>query len=71
MCECSRDMHRLGVERGRGRNDDRHHCCSTLHSLIGEARLLSLDAEVTRRVSRDAPCLSDSRLYLLHQAASN
>ena len=22
MCECSRDTHRLGVERGRGRNDD-------------------------------------------------
>ena len=39
--------------------------------MIGEARLLGLDAQVTRSVSRGAPCLSDSRRYLLHQAASN
>ena len=35
------------------------------------ARLLDLEGEVTRRVDRGAPCLSDSRLYLLRQAASN
>ena len=35
------------------------------------ATLLGLDGGVTRRVGRGAPCLSDSRLYLLRQAASN
>ena len=49
----------------------RHHCCSTLHGVMGEARLSGLGGKVTRRVSRDAPCLSDSRLHLLRQAASN
>ena len=38
---------------------------------MGEARLLSLEGEVTRRVGRGVPCLSDSRLYLLCQAASD
>ena len=44
--------------------------CSTLHGLMGEARLLGLEGEITRRVGRGAPCLWDSRLYLLRQAAS-
>ena len=35
------------------------------------ARLLGLEGDVTRKVDRLAPCLSDSRLYLLRQAASN
>ena len=63
MCGCSRDMHRLGVEGGRGRNDDAN-CCSTLHGLMGGARFLGLEGEVTRRVGCGAPCLSDSRLLL-------
>ena len=33
-----------------------------LQGLIGEARLLGLEGEVTLRVGRDAPCLSVSRL---------
>ena len=37
----------------------------------GGARLLGLEGEVTRRVGRGALCLSDSRLNLLRQAASN
>ena len=37
----------------------------------GGAILLGLEGEVTRRVGRGAPCLSNSRLYLLGQAASN
>ena len=37
----------------------------------GGARLLGLDGEVTRGVGHGAPCLSDSRLFLLRQAARN
>ena len=37
----------------------------------GGAKMLGLEGKVTRRVGRGAPCLSDSRLYLLRQAASN
>ena len=37
----------------------------------GGERFLSLEGEVTRRVGYGAPCLSDSRLYLLRQAARN
>ena len=37
----------------------------------GRARLLDLEGEVTRIVGYGAPCLSDSRLYLLRQAARN
>ena len=66
MRECSRDTHRLGVEGGRGRND-----YTTLHGLMGGARFWGLEGEVTRRVGHGAPCLSDSRLYLLRQAARN
>ena len=42
-----------------------------LRGLMGGARLLGLEGEVTRRVGRGAPSLSESRLYLLRQAASN
>ena len=38
---------------------------------MGGARILGLEGEVTRRVGHGAPCLSDSRLYLLLQAARN
>ena len=63
----------MGVEKGRGRNDDTMTtaCCRTLHDLMVEARFLGLDGEVARRVGRGGPCFSDSRLYLLRQAASN
>ena len=37
----------------------------------GGARFLGPEGEVKRRVGRGAPCLSDSRLYLLRQAARN
>ena len=37
----------------------------------GGAKSLGLEGEVIRRVGHGAPCLSDSRLYLLRQAASN
>ena len=37
----------------------------------GGAKFLGLEGEVTRRVDHGALCLSDSRLYLLRQAASN
>ena len=37
----------------------------------GGARLLGLEGEVERRAGGGDPCLSDSRLYLLRQAASN
>ena len=37
----------------------------------GGARLLGLEGGVKRRVGHGAPCLSDSRLYLLRQAARN
>ena len=37
----------------------------------GRARFLGLEGEIIRRVGRGALCLSDSRLYLLRQAASN
>ena len=37
----------------------------------GGARFLRLEGEVTRRVARGVPCLLDSRLYLLRQAARN
>ena len=37
----------------------------------GGARILGLEGEVTRRVGHGPPCLSDSRLYLLLQAATN
>ena len=37
----------------------------------GGARFLGLEGEVTRRVGHGAPCLSDSRLYSLRQAARN
>ena len=71
MRGCSRDTHQLGVEGGRGRNDDTTACCSTLYGLMGGARFLGLKGEVTRRVGHGAPCLSDSRLYLFRQAARN
>ena len=44
---------------------------SSLHGLMGGARLLGLEGDVTRRVDHGAPCLSDSRLYLLRQAPRN
>ena len=72
MCGCSRDTHRLGVIRGRGRNDDTTAAVLYVARFDGgRARLLGLEREVTRRVGGAAPCLSDSRLYLLRQAASN
>ena len=72
MCGYSWDTHRLGTKRGRGRNDDTTAACSTtVHGLIGGARLLDFEGEVTARVGRGVPCLSDSRLYLLRQATSN
>ena len=37
----------------------------------GGAKFLGLKGEVTRRVGHGAPCVSDSRLYLLRQAARN
>ena len=37
----------------------------------GGARFLGLEGGVTRRVGHGAPCLSDSHLYLLRQAARN
>ena len=37
----------------------------------GGAELLGLEGGVTRTTGRGAPCLSDSRLYLLRQAGSN
>ena len=37
----------------------------------GGGEILGLKGEVTRRVGHGAPCLSDSRLYLLRQAARN
>ena len=37
----------------------------------GGVRFLGLEGEVTRRVGHGAPCLSNSRLYLLRQAARN
>ena len=49
----------------------RHHCCSTSHGLMGGARFLGLEGGVTRRVGHGAPCLWDSHLYLLRQAARN
>ena len=48
-----------------------HHCCSTSHGLMGGTRFLGLEGGVTRRVGHGAPCLSDSHLYLLRQAARN
>ena len=47
------------------------YCCSTSHGLMGGARFLGLEGGVTRRVGHGAPCLSDSHLYLLRQAARN
>ena len=43
----------------------------TSHDLMWGARFLGLEGEVTRRVGHGAPCLSDSRLSLLRQAARN
>ena len=37
----------------------------------GGGDILGLEEEVTRRVGHGAPCLSDSRLYMLRQAARN
>ena len=37
----------------------------------GGGEILGLEGEVTRRVGHGAPCLSDSRLHLLRQAAKN
>ena len=37
----------------------------------GGGEMLGLHGDVIRRVGRGAPCLLDSRLYLLRQAASN
>ena len=39
--------------------------------LMGGARFWGLEGGVTSRVGHTAPCLSDSRLYLLRQAARN
>ena len=69
MCGYSRDTHRLGAERGRGG------MMTPLLQYVARfdgrgAKLLGLEWEVTRRVGRGAPCLSDSRLYLLLQTAS-
>ena len=75
MCGCSRDTvtsSPIWVLKGEGSvMTSWHHCCSTLHGLLVEARLSGLDEKVTRRVSRGAPCLSDFPLYLLRQTASN
>ena len=57
----------MGVERGGGRNALLHYVAYFMMM----AKLSGLDGEVTRRVGRGAPCLSDSPLYLLSQAASN
>ena len=37
----------------------------------GGGEIGRMDREVTRRVGRGAPCLSDSPLYFLRQAARN
>ena len=37
----------------------------------GEGEIVGFGGEATKRVGRGAPCLSDSRLYLLCQAARN
>ena len=42
-----------------------------IHTYMGGARFLGLEGGVTRRVGHGAPCLSDSHLYLLRQAARN
>ena len=47
------------------------HTHSTLHGLMGGPRMLGLEEEVTRRVGHGSPCLSNSRLYLFRQVASN
>ena len=59
-----------GKVRTRGWNDDTT-AAVRCNGLMGGAKLLDLEGEVTRRVGRGAPCLSDSRLDLLRQAASN
>ena len=41
-----------------------------IHTYMG-ARFWGLEGGVTRRVGHGAPCLSDSHLYLLRQAARN
>ena len=70
MCGCSRDTHRLDAEGVRGRNDDTTAAVRCTFD-AGGAKNLGLAGEVTRRVRHGAPCLSDSRLYLLRQAARN
>ena len=51
------------VLKGEGGERTTPHSCSTLNRLTVETRFLGLDGEVTRRVGRGAPCLSDSRLW--------
>ena len=58
------------MDREGGRTDDTTSFCSTLHSLV-VARLSGLHGEVERRVGRDSPCLTNSSLDLLRQAASD
>ena len=65
----NRDTPRLGVERGGGRNYDTTAAVRCM-VFMREAILLGLEGELPRRVGRGAPCLPDSRLYLLRQPAS-